>query len=158
MAQLDLLVIHCTATREGVNVQEDDVRRWHTDLPPAGRGWRQVGYSDLILLDGTIANLAPYDDDDQVDPWEVTNGVRGINDRARHVCYIGGLDRNGRPADTRTTDQLWSLFLYVNITLRLHPGLKVAGHNQFAPKACPSFDVPTWMRAAGYRPENIYTP
>jgi N-acetylmuramoyl-L-alanine amidase len=158
MAKLELLVIHCTATRAGVNVQPDDVRRWHTDPPPGGRGWRQVGYADLILLDGTIANLAPYDADDVVDPWEVTNGVRGINSRSRHVCYVGGLDATGQPADTRTNDQLWSLFLYVNINLRLHPGLKVAGHNQFAPKACPSFDVPTWMRAAGYRAENIYTP
>jgi hypothetical protein len=36
------------------------------------------------------------------------------------------------------------------------PHVKVAGHNQFAAKACPCFDVPVWLRQIGIQENNIY--
>ena len=63
-----------------------------------GRGWRQVGYADMILLNGKIENLVPYNDDDNVDPWELTNGVtNGVANNAnyftRNSVYVGGMDK-----------------------------------------------------------------
>ena len=51
MAKMKYLVIHCTATPEGREVTAADIRHWHCD-PPAkgGRGWKQVGYTDLVHL------------------------------------------------------------------------------------------------------------
>ncbi|MFR6683342.1 MAG: lysozyme, partial [Phocaeicola massiliensis] len=51
MAKLKYLVIHCTATAESREVSSADIRRWHTaPVSEGGRGWKQVGYTDLFHL------------------------------------------------------------------------------------------------------------
>ena len=72
MAKLKYLVIHCTATPEGREVSAADIRRWHTSPAPAGRGWKQVGYTDLFHLDGRVERLVANNEDANVDPWEIT--------------------------------------------------------------------------------------
>jgi N-acetylmuramoyl-L-alanine amidase len=158
MQKLQLLVIHCTATPEGRPVYPDQVREWHLAPKPKGRGWKQVGYSDLILLDGTPINMVGYNDDNTVDLWEITNGATGINGISRHVVYVGGTDKKGNAKDTRTPEQIKTLTNYVRNTIKNHPTIKVAGHNQFAQKACPSFDVPAWLKSIGVADVNIYKP
>lgn len=107
MAKLKQLVIHCTATPEGREVSADEIRRWHcAPLSEGGRGWRQVGYTDLIHLDGTVERLVDNNEDDVVDPWEITNGAAGHNSVSRHIVYAGGVAADGRtPKDTRTPEQ-----------------------------------------------------
>lgn len=147
---LQYLVIHCTATPEGRLVTSNDIRRWHLSAPPVGRGWHQVGYTDMIHLDGRIERLVKNNDDAYVDGWEITNGVEGINSVARHIVYVGGLMRDGRtPKDTRTPAQLAALTAFVKKFHAKFPDVKIMGHNQFAQKACPSFDVPTWLKSIG---------
>lgn len=155
--KLELLVLHCTATPEGRIVSPEDIKKWHLSPIPQGRGWKQVGYSDMILLNGDLVNLVPYDENDDVERWEITNGVAGINGRARHVVYVGGMDvLNQNPKDTRTERQLTTMIGYIYRTVKMHPDIKVAGHNQFADKACPSFNVPQWLKLIGLEPANIY--
>jgi N-acetylmuramoyl-L-alanine amidase len=156
--QLTYLVIHCTATPEGREVSADEIRRWHTSPKPKGRGWKQVGYSDIIHLDGTVENLVPYNDDDIVDTWEITNGASGINSISRHVVYAGGVSADDvkKAKDTRTWLQELKMMTYVKETIARHPNILVSGHNQHAAKACPSFDVPKWLRAIGIPEKNIY--
>ena len=138
----ELLVIHCTATPEGREVSADEIRRWHTaPLSEGGRGWKQVGYTDMIHLDGTIERLAANNDDEWVDPWEITNGVKGYNSRALHIVYVGGLDKEGKPKDTRTAAQKAALRTYVEVVRLRCPEIRVVGHNELAAKACPCFDV-----------------
>lgn len=156
--KLKYLVLHCTATPSGMKVTPDDIRFWHTSPPPKGRGWRQVGYSDMILLDGSLVNLVPYNHDDYVDKWEITNGVAGINSQSRHVVYVGGTDKQLKALDTRTPEQIETLSQYVRRTILKHPDILVAGHNQFSPKACPSFNVPEWLASIGVMTKNIYSP
>jgi N-acetylmuramoyl-L-alanine amidase len=124
-----------------------------------GRGWKQVGYSDLIHINGNIENLVPYNDDAQVDAWEVTNGVAGINGVTRHIVYVGGRSADMKKAeDTRTNQQKAVLLAYVKKMIELVPGILVAGHYQFdAKKACPSFDVPAWLAENKIATANIYT-
>lgn len=157
--KIKYLVIHCTATPEGREVSSDQIRHWHLDPPPAGRGWKQVGYTDLFHLNGGIERLVANNEDGNVDAWEITNGAVGINSVSRHIVYAGGLSADGKqPKDTRTSDQVKALARYVTDFVKMNPGVKVAGHNQFAPKACPSFDVPRWLASIGIKPENIYKP
>ena len=155
---LKYLVIHCTATPEGREVTAADIRRWHTSPAPAGRGWKQVGYTDMVHLNGKVERLVTNNEDANVDSWEVTNGVAGINSVSRHIVYVGGLAKDAKtPKDTRTQAQQDTLKKYVLDFVRRFPNVEVAGHNQFANKACPSFDVPAWLRSIGVLEKNIYT-
>jgi hypothetical protein len=155
MGKLTFLIIHCTATPAGRKVTSDDIRRWHL----IGRGWKQVGYTDMIHLDGTVENLVKHDENDIIEPWEITNGVAGENSISRSIVYVGGLCPDGaNPMDTRTQDQLAALETYVLNCIKKHPEIMVAGHNQFAAKACPSFDVPTWLESINVDKKNIYLP
>lgn len=80
MARMKYLVLHCTATPEGREVSSKEIRHWHTDpVKKGGRGWKQVGYTDLFHLDGTVERLVKNNEDAEVDPWEVTNGAAGYN-------------------------------------------------------------------------------
>jgi len=157
--KLKYLVIHCTATPEMREVTSAQIRHWHLDPKPAGRGWRQVGYTDLFHLNGGVERLVTNNEDGNVDPWEITNGAVGINSISRHIVYAGGLDADAKtPKDTRTPDQRKALLKYVQDMIRMNPDILVAGHNQFAAKACPSFDVPMWLQANGIATKNIYKP
>lgn len=150
MAKLQYLVLHCTATPEGREVSAADIRRWHTSAPPRGRGWKQVGYTDMIHLDGKVERLVSNNEDANVDPWEITNGAKGYNSVSRHVVYVGGLASDAKtPKDTRTAAQLASMTAYVKDFHKRFPDVKIIGHNQVAAKACPSFNVPAWLRSIG---------
>lgn len=157
--KLTYLVIHCTATPEGRNVSSDDIRSWHLSPVPKGRGWKQVGYSDMIHLDGTVENLVKYNNDSIVDAWEITNGASGINSKSRHVVYVGGCPKGDLTSakDTRTPEQLKALEQYVKKTIQYYPNILIAGHYHFQPnKFCPSFNVEDWLKSIRVSDKNIY--
>ena len=156
--ELKYLVIHCTATPEGREVSAADIRRWHTSAPPAGRGWKQVGYTDLFHLDGRVERMVNNNEDAKVDPWEITNGAAGYNSISRHIVYAGGCEAHTltgdsvlKEKDTRTAAQRESMKRYVTEFHRKHPNVKIVGHNELAAKACPSFDVQEWLKSIGIK-------
>lgn len=151
MERLKRLVIHCTATPQGREVTSAEIRHWHTDpISKGGRGWSQVGYTDMIHLDGKVERLVKNNGDAIVDPWEITNGAKGYNSTSRHIVYVGGLSADGKtPKDTRTEKQKASLKKYVGDFHRRFPSVRIMGHNQLAAKACPCFDVPAWLEEIG---------
>ena len=150
--QLKYLVIHCTATPEGREVSADEIRRWHTAPKAAGgRGWNQVGYTDMVHLDGKVERLVRNNEDMQVDAFEITNGAKGYNAIARHIVYVGGVDADGKAKDTRTEAQRNALAAYVRDFHARFPQVRIIGHNEIAPKACPSFNVQAWLKAIGIR-------
>ena len=65
--KLEYLVIHCSDTPEGRDVTEKDIREWHLSPAPKGRGWKQVGYTNLFMLDGTNVQMVSNNMDDVVD-------------------------------------------------------------------------------------------
>ena len=134
----------------------------HTAPKPIGRGWKVVGYSDMIHLNGDVTNLVPYNNDEWKDPWEITNGAYGYNRFVHHVVIVGGcaaIKQPGMkyypPKDTRTPEQNESLEDYVKDFLCIHPDVRVIGHNEVANKACPSFDVGAFCRKIGIPEKNI---
>lgn len=131
MRDIDTIIIHCTATPEGREVTVADVTAWHR-----ARGFATIGYHYLIALDGTVHTGRPVD--------RPGAHCRGHNARSIGVCYVGGLDRDGKtPRDTRTEAQRSALRELVDQLLTRYPGARVAGHREFAAKACPCFDVAT---------------
>ena len=138
------LIIHCAATREGIPYTVADVDRWHRQ-----RGWSGVGYHYVIELDGKVRPGRPES--------EAGAHCKGYNHRSIGICYIGGLSATGQPKDTRTPAQQEALTRLVKELLNQYPHALVAGHNQFAPKACPSFSVPQWAAEVGIPPQRIWT-
>ncbi len=151
MARLEYLVIHCTATPASREVTSGEIRRWHTaPVERGGRGWKQVGYTDMIHLNGTVERLVENNEDANVDPWEITNGAKGYNSTSRHVVYVGGVAADGKtPRDTRTPLQLESMENYVKDFHRRFPSVRIVGHNELSAKACPSFNVQAWLKQIG---------
>ncbi len=158
MNKLKFLITHCTSTPEGREVTADEIKHWHTDPAPKGNGWSKVGYTDMFHLAGNIENLTPFDQDDDVEAWEITNGVAGVNAISRHIVYVGGKDKTGKlDKDTRTSGQLISLETYYKYQILRHPDILIAGHYQFTnAKKCPCFDVPLWCKKIGIPDKNIY--
>ncbi len=125
-----------------------------------GRGWRQIGYSDLIYLNGVIQNLVEYDGDNWVQANEITNGAIGLNQTTRHVCFIGGLredkeKRMSHYSEILTMDQYHSLEFYIKAQLKNHPDLLILGHNIAANKLCPGFYVHELLQFIGIPERNI---
>jgi N-acetylmuramoyl-L-alanine amidase len=129
--KINKIIIHCTATPEGRQIYIDDVRRWHIEE----RGWSDVGYHFLILLDGTIQVGRPLE--------RSGAHTRGHNTDSIGIAYVGGMSADGEqsiPKDTRTEEQKKSL-VDLLCELRLYYGGIIYGHRDFSSKACPSFDA-----------------
>lgn len=128
MRQIDMIIVHCTATPAGREVSVAEVDRWHR-----ARGFRSIGYHYLVGLDGSVAVGRP----------EAQTGAHcaGHNARSIGVCYVGGLDSKGRPADTRTAQQRSALRRLLTALRRRYPGAAIHGHREFTAKACPCFDA-----------------
>lgn len=147
---MEYLVIHCTDTPEGREVTSDIIRHWHLDPPPEGRGWHQVGYRCMYHLDGTREELVPNNDDAYVDPWEITNGVRGENSISQSWVYVGGADKALNAKDTRTLPQEMAMARDILKFHQKFPAVKIVGHHYFDKgKDCPSFDVQAWLKLIG---------
>lgn len=125
--QINEIIVHCSATREGRDFSAADIRRWHV----ADRRFSDIGYHFVVRLDGSIEAGRPL--------RRSGAHCRAHNRRSVGVCYIGGLDRNGHPADTRTPAQRASLLALLTTLRCAFPHASIHGHHDFAPKACPCF-------------------
>ena len=128
MRRIDEIIIHCTATKEGVDVDAKTIDKWHKQ-----RGWKGIGYHYVIKLDGTVEKGR---NDEEVGAHCTNHNANSIG-----IVYVGGLDNNGKPKDTRTGAQKESMWNLLRILLIKYPTANVHGHNEFANKACPCFDV-----------------
>ena len=122
-----------------------------------GRGWQQVGYTDLIMLNGDVVRLAYNNNDEWVDSNEITNGATGFNSNSRHVVYAGGMDKITKKAkDTRTPAQKDTMKDYVlNNMLKIAPNVIICGHRDVSAKPCPSFVVQDFLKEIGVPEKNI---
>ena len=149
MNKIDSIIIHCSATKAGQDLRAKDIDRMHRQ-----RGFAQIGYNFVIDLDGTVENGRPL----SIDGAHCnTKGFSGVsyNKHSIGICYIGGLDVNGRPTDTRTEAQKNALRDLVAKLCKEYDIIEVLGHRDTSPdldgsgevesveyiKSCPCFDV-----------------
>lgn len=134
MRTITEIILHCSATREGQDVSAETIRKFHT-MPESqgGRGWSDIGYHYVIRLDGTIEKGR--------DESVIGAHTTGHNAHSIGVCYVGGLDKNNKPKDTRTQAQKDALCDLLRRLVVQYPNAKIYGHNEFANKACPCFDA-----------------
>lgn len=133
MRNIDLGVIHCSDTPPGAWFDENDIRSWHTTpKKDGGRGWRDIGYHLVILLDGSVKEGRPFE--------EMGAHVRGHNDNSIGICLIGSKGQH--------TSAQWNSLLHVMIDLNyMFPGIKFKGHCELdSKKTCPDFDVQLFIK------------
>lgn len=128
--KIEAIIIHCSATPEGREFHATDIDRWHRQ-----RGFRCIGYHYVVTLDGSVEKGR----DESAPGAHCVQ--QGMNRRSIGVCYIGGVDKAGKPKDTRTEAQKMNLLRLIDDLRRRYPLAKVYGHRDFAPKACPCFDA-----------------
>ena len=130
MRKINEIIVHCTATFPEQVVTVADVTRWHRQL-----GWKTIGYHYLVTLAGEIQTGRPIE--------EAGAHCKGHNANSIGVCYVGGLDAEGRPTDTRTPAQRQALEALLKQLRTQFPNAEIHGHRDFAKKACPCFDATT---------------
>ena len=129
--RIDLIVIHCSATRATQRYTVDDCRRDHR-----ARGFADIGYHYYITRDGVVhAGRALY---------QVGAHATGYNQHSIGICYEGGLDEEGRPANTLTEPQFQTLTNLFERLVVLFPDAMIMGHRDMrssTPKECPCLDT-----------------
>lgn len=142
MREINLIVVHCSATRADRDFTENDLGVCHRH-----RGFNGAGYHFYIRKNGDIKNTRPLE--------KPGAHALGYNAHSIGICYEGGLDVRYRPADTRTEWQKHSLRVLIRTLLMDYPGCRVCGHRDLSPdrngdgrispeewvKECPCFEV-----------------
>lgn len=129
MRQINEIIVHCAATREGRDFTVEDITRWHK-----ARGFATIGYHYVIYRDGSIHEGRPLE--------QIGAHCVGHNKHSIGICYIGGCASDGKtPKDTRTSEQKEALLALLRRLKARFPNATIHGHRDFAAKACPSFDA-----------------
>lgn len=142
------ITVHATATAFNVPQTVKDITRMHRK-----RGWRTIGYHRLVRLDGTVEQGRPL--------TQQGAHVYGHNRDNIGIALVGGLDKDGKPANTFSDEMLDSLFYEIlGLCEKYDIDFKdVCGHRDYSPdlngngiiepnefiKECPCFDTKTWF-------------
>ncbi|MBV7408211.1 N-acetylmuramoyl-L-alanine amidase [Maritimibacter sp. DP1N21-5] len=141
MRPITEIIVHCTATRadwwasKPTSAKVAEIRRWHVQ----DRGWRDIGYHYLIDRDGTVATGRPL--------AQVGAHTQGHNTGTIGISLFGGHGSSENDAfEEHFTPEQDAALRKLIAGLKSEFGItKVSGHNQYAAKACPGFNVPRWL-------------
>lgn len=141
--KIDTIIIHCSATRQHTDVTVEDIRNWHVQE----RHFRDIGYHFVVNERGRIFIGRPLE--------QMGAHCKSHNDTSIGICYIGGLNDQGEPADTRTPMQKLALRALITQLINEFAILDVYGHRDLSPdldgdgiiekeewlKQCPCYDA-----------------
>ncbi len=129
MRLITLLILHCSAVTPFQTSSVEQIDQWHH-----ARGWAHgCGYHYVIRRNGTVENGRPLE--------MVGAHCKNHNKHSIGICYEGGLDVNGKPADTRTPEQKKAIRELLEKLKKDFPSALIVGHNTFSNKDCPCFDI-----------------
>ena len=139
MRTITLIIIHCSAVRPNQKSGVTEIDRRHR-----ARGYKNgCGYHFIVRRDGTVEAGRPIE--------MIGMHCQNHNTHSIGVCYEGGLDADGRPADTRTALQKRVLRALLNSLHARFPKALILGHNVFNPsESCPCFNV--WQEYRDLQP------
>ena len=130
MREIKEIIIHCSATREGEDISVDTIKDWHVN----GRGWSDIGYHFYVDIEGEIHGGR--------DIAKIGAHCKGHNRNSIGICYCGGVEADGKtPKDTRLECQKEALVAVLRTLKAMFPNAVIHSHNDFANKACPSFNA-----------------
>ena len=128
MRKIDLIVVHCSATRCDQHYSVRALIRDHSDR------FGFTGYHYYVTRGGMVYQTRH----EQL----IGAHAKGYNQHSLGVCYEGGLDTRGNPADTRTQKQKRALLALLKQLKAEHPQAQILGHRDLpgVKKDCPCFD------------------
>ena len=143
MRKITEIIVHCTATRadwwasKRTSEKVREIKRWHVQ----DRGWSDIGYHFLIDRDGTIAKGR-----------DITRDGAHVQGRNRGTIGISLFGGHGSAETDKfsqhfTPEQDTALRRLLAELQETYGKVPVTGHNQYAAKACPGFNVPAWFGA-----------
>ncbi|MBR5393672.1 MAG: N-acetylmuramoyl-L-alanine amidase [Bacteroidaceae bacterium] len=117
MRKIDLIVIHCSATRENKSFPVTSLIACHQDR------FGFTGYHYYITKDGQVYQTR----------HENLPGahVKHYNQHSIGICYEGGLDKDGKPKDTRTPEQKATLVALLRSLREDYPEAVILGHSYY---------------------------
>lgn len=141
MRPLNEIIIHCTATRadwwktRSTAQKVAEIKRWHVEE----RGWSDIGYHFLIDRNGNVATGRPIE--------KTGAHVKGHNTGTIGISLFGGHGsaETDAFADNFTPEQDKALRGLISSLNAEYGPMALSGHNQYAAKACPGFDVGRWF-------------
>jgi len=141
MRPIKEIIVHCTATRpewwatKSTGQKVAEIRRWHV----SERGWRDIGYHYLIDRNGTIATGRPLE--------QIGAHTQGRNTGSIGIALFGGHGsaETDQFSDHFTGAQDKALRDLIDRLQTQFGQLRISGHNEYAAKACPGFDVRKWL-------------
>jgi N-acetylmuramoyl-L-alanine amidase len=123
-----------------MNIGAADIDKWHRQ-----KGWACIGYHYVIRRDGTV--------EPGREEAVIGSHVQGWNSHSVGICMVGGVsaDDVSKAVNNFTPAQFESLKKLLIDLKKRYPKAKIQGHKDFpeVAKACPSFDVKTWLKANG---------
>ena len=131
--EVNLIVVHCSATRVDRDITARDIDSFHRVC-----GFSSWGYHYYVRKDGSIEKMR--------DESEPGAHAYGHNRDSIGLCYEGGLDVNGRPADTRTAAQNRTLVALLRSLRADYPGARIVGHRDLSPDVNGNGRVDKWER------------
>jgi N-acetyl-anhydromuramyl-L-alanine amidase AmpD len=131
MRTITLIVVHCSAVRPDQSSSAAQIDSWHRKE----RHWKLgIGYHYVVRRDGTIEPGRP---EEQIGAHSLNHNAHSIG-----VCYEGGLDIRGQPADTRTAEQKQAMRQLLEELHGRYPRALIVGHHDLNPgKDCPCYDA-----------------
>ena len=142
MRKIDLIVLHCTASRPNQHISMELLDQMHK-----ARGWKCCGYHYYITRDGQLHFGRPEE--------MVGAHARHYNAHSIGICYEGGLDEKGRAADTRTPAQKLTLHSLLIALKADYPNAEIVGHCELPEQRMPSELVRSWLSRDGSRPSHL---
>ena len=131
MRTITLLVIHCSAVKPDQTSSAAQIDTWHRRDRHYKFG---IGYHYVVRRDGQIEPGRPE--------WMVGAHCKNHNAHSLGICYEGGLNARGQPADTRTLAQKLAMLQLLEVLHRKYPKALIVGHHDLNPqKDCPCFDA-----------------
>ena len=143
MRSIDKIILHCSANGPNSTIGAKEIREYHMrPVAQGGRGWSDIGYHYVIRRDGTL--------DVGRDIAKAGAHCTGLNAHSVGICLVGGVKADGKtPEDNFLPEQFDTLAkLLRNMRLRF-PNASIHGHNEFAQKACPVFNVGAFLAKYG---------
>jgi N-acetyl-anhydromuramyl-L-alanine amidase AmpD len=137
--QIDMIVIHCSASPNGRPQTVQDIDAWHRargfkrTAPVLNPDLTSIGYHFVIYIDGSVHTGR--------DISEVGAHAEGHNAHSIGICLIG--------TDQFTMAQWTELSWLVSNLMQQYAGVTILGHRDLpnVHKLCPGFDVATWLNS-----------
>ena len=130
MRIITLIIVHCSAVRPDQTSSAEQIGNWHKK----DNHWKfGIGYHYVIRRDGEIEEGRPE--------WMIGAHCLHHNAHSIGICYEGGYDARGQPADTRTAEQKAAMRRLLEDLHRRYPRAVIVGHHDLNPhKACPCIE------------------